>query len=260
MMLLRVLALISLCLAAALPARAQDTVSWDPKRVQVTRTDLQELLSQYEQLLASPAHSTQFKDRTRAEAEAIRARLRDGDIQVGDQVAVFVEGNDVLSDTFTVRANRILFIPSIGDVPVGGLLRSELEGRVAEHLTRYIVGPVVRVQPLIRVAVGGEVGKPGFYTVPSEFLVSDVLMSAGGPSGSADLRRVYVERRGTRLLEGEVLQQAISDGRTLDQMNFHPGDQIYVPPARQSRFKDPWVITQAIGATAALIGLISRAF
>lgn len=260
MKLLRVLVLISLCLAAALPARAQDTVSWDPKRVQVTRDDLQGLLSQYEQLLASPAHSAQFKDRTRVEAEAIRARLRDGDIQVGDQVAVFVEGNDVLSDTFTVRANRILFIPSIGDVPVGGLLRSELEDRVTEHLARYIVNPVVRVQPLIRVAVGGEVGKPGFYTVPSEFLVSDVLMSAGGPSGSADLRRVYVERRGTRLLEGEVLQQAISDGRTLDQMNFHPGDQIYVPPARQSRFKDPWVITQAIGATAALIGLVARAF
>lgn len=256
MMPLRVLILISLCLAAALPARAQDTVSWDPKRVQVTRGDLQGLLSQYEQVLASPSYSLQLKDRTRVEAEAIRARLRDGDIQVGDQVAVFVEGNDALSDTFTVRANRILFIPSIGDVPVGGLLRSELEARVAEHLTRYIVNPVVRVQPLIRVAVGGEVGKPGFYTVPSESLVSDVLMSAGGPSGSADLRRVYVERRGARLLEGEVLQQAITDGRTLDQMNFHPGDQIYVPPARQSRFKDPWAITQAIGATAALVGII----
>jgi protein involved in polysaccharide export with SLBB domain len=145
-------------------------------------------------------------------------------------------------------------------VPVGGLLRSELEERVAEHLTRYIVNPVVRVQPLIRVAVGGEVGAPGFYTVPSESLVSDVLMSAGGPSAAADMRRVYVERRGTKLLEGEALQQAISDGRTLDQMNFHPGDQIYVPPTRQSRFKDPWAITQAIGATAALVGLIARAF
>ncbi|HLL45591.1 MAG TPA: polysaccharide biosynthesis/export family protein, partial [Longimicrobiaceae bacterium] len=175
MMLFRVLALISLCLAAALPARAQDSVSWDPKRVQVTRSDLQGLLSQYEQLLASPSHSAQFKDRIRAEADAIRARLREGDVQVGDQVALFVEGNEQLTDTFTVRANRILFIPSIGDVPVGGLLRSELEERVAEHLTRYIVNPVVRVQPLIRVVVGGEVGAPGFYTVPSESLVSDVL-------------------------------------------------------------------------------------
>lgn len=260
MKLFRVLALISLCLAAALPARAQDSVSWDPKRVQVTRADLQGLLSGYEELLASPSHSAQFKDRIRMEAEAIRTRLREGDVQVGDQVALFVEGNEQLSDTFTVRANRILFIPSIGDVPVGGLLRSEMEERVTEHLTRYIVNPVVRVQPLIRVSVGGEVGKPGFYTVPSESLVSDVLMSAGGPSGTADMRRVYVERRGIRLLEGEALQQAISDGRTLDQMNFHPGDQIHVPPTRTSRFKDPWAITQAIGATAALVGLIARAF
>jgi hypothetical protein len=74
------------------------------------------------------------------------------------------------------------------------------------------------------------------------------------------MRRVYVERRGIKLLEGEPMQQAIADGRTLDQMNFHPGDQIYVPPVRQSRFKDPWAITQAIGATAALVGLIARAF
>ena len=262
----RVLALAVLCLAAALPAAAQDTVSagnsrsWDPKRVQVTRDDLQGLLSEYEQLLASPSHSAQFKDRIRAEADAIRLRLRDGDVQVGDQVALFVDGNQELTDTFTVRAGPVLYIPSIGDVPVGGLLRSEMEARVAEHLGRYIVRPVVRVQPLIRVAVAGEVGAPGYYTVPSESLVTDVLMTAGGPSRTADLRGVYVERRGVKLLEGEALQQAITDGRTLDQMNFHPGDQIHVPPTRQSRFRDPWAITQAIGATAALVGILARAF
>jgi protein involved in polysaccharide export with SLBB domain len=254
----RVLALISLCLAAALPARAQDTLSWDPKRVQVTREDLGGLLAQYERLLASPSHSSQFKDRIRGEAEAIRARLRDGDVQVGDQVALFVEGSQELSDTFIVRAGPVLFIPSIGDVPVGGLLRSELEGKVAEHLARYIVNPVVRVQPLIRVAVAGEVGAPGYYTVPSESLVSDVLMRAGGPTGTADLRRLYIDRRGAKLMEGEALQQAIVEGRTLDQMNLHPGDQINLPPARQ-RLRDPWAITQAIGATAAVVGLIVRA-
>jgi len=61
-------------------------------------------------------------------------------------------------------------------------------------------------------------------------------------------------------MEGEALQQAISEGRTLDQMNFHPGDQIYVPPARSRAFSDPWAITRAIGAAAAVIGLIVRAF
>ncbi|HEV2148754.1 MAG TPA: polysaccharide biosynthesis/export family protein [Longimicrobiaceae bacterium] len=258
MKLFRLLALASLLVAAAVPARAQGTVNWDPKRVHVTRQDLQELLTEYEQLLASSSHSGQYKERIRVEAEAIRTRLRDGDVQVGDQVAVFVEGNQELSDTFTVRPGPVLFLPTIGDVPVGGLLRSEMGARVAEHLARYIVDPVVRVQPLMRVAVAGQVGSPGFYTVPSESLISDLLMAAGGPTGTADLRRVYVERRGAKLVEGEVVQQAISEGRTLDQMNFRPGDQIHVPQVRQRVLNNPWAITQAIGATVALVGLIAR--
>lgn len=258
MKLFRGMSLLFLFLSVAAPATAQDSVSWDPRRVQVTRDDLQRLLTQHEQLLASRTHSAQFKDRVRREAEAIRTRLRDGDVQVGDQVALFVEGSEELSDTFTVRAGRVLFLPSIGDVPVGGLLRSEMERRLTEHLGRYIVNPVVRVQPLIRVAVGGQVGAPGFYTVPSEFLISDVLMAAGGPSATADLRRIYVERRGTRLMEGELLQQAITEGRTLDQMNFHPGDQVHVPGARQRGLSDPWAISRAIAATAAVVGLIVR--
>lgn len=258
MKLFRLLALASLLLAAAAPALAQGTVNWDPKRVHVTRQDLQDLLAEYEQLLASSSHSGQYKERIRAEAEAIRARLRDGDVQVGDQIAVFVEGNEVLSDTFTVRAGPVLFLPTIGDIQVGGLLRSEMGARVAEHLSRYIVDPVVRVQPLMRVAVAGQVGSPGFYTVPSESLISDVLMTAGGPTGEADLRRVYVERRGNKLVEGELMQRAISEGRTLDQMNFHPGDQIHVPAVRKNGLSDPWVITRAITATAAVIGLLTR--
>jgi len=260
MKLFRVLVPLILVLAAHLPGWAQEPVNWDPSRVQVTRQELESLLAQYEQLLASGAYSGQFKDHIRAQAEAVRVRLREGDVQVGDQVGIFVEGNASLTDTFSVRPGRVLFIPSIGDVPVGGLLRSELEPRLREHLGRYLVEPVVRVVPLIRVAVAGQVGSPGYYTVPSEALVSDVLMTAGGPTGMADLRRVYVERRGSKLMEGEALQQAISEGRTLDQMNFHPGDQIYVPPARSRAFSDPWAITRAIGAAAAVIGLIVRAF
>lgn len=258
MKLLRVLALVSLCLAAAAPSRAQDRPGLDPRRVQVTRSDLEGLLAEYEQLLASRTHSGQFKDRIRVEVEGIRARLRDGDVQVGDQVAVFVEGNQELSDTFTVRTGRVLYLPTIGDVPVGGLLRSEMEARIAGHLARFIVEPVVRVQPLLRVAVGGQVGSPGFYTVPAESPVTDVLMRAGGPGTGADLRKIYVERRGTRLMEGEPMQQAIAEGRTLDQMNFHPGDQIHVPQARQRGQINAWTVTQAVTATAALVGLIVR--
>ena len=255
---IRALALIVLFLAAGAPLHAQDQATWDPKRVQVTRQHLEGQLAQYEQLLSSGSHSRQYKDRIRAEAELIRRRLREGDVQVGDQVALYVEGNQVLSDTFTVSLGHVLFLPTIGDIKVGGLLRSELEGRLSQELARYIVDPVVRVQPLIRVAVAGEVGSPGFYTVPAETLVSDMLMKAGGPTATANLRKVWVERRGNRVWEGEIMQAALAEGRTLDQMSLHPGDQIYVPRASEKFFKDPWSVTRAVGATAAVIGLLVR--
>lgn len=256
---IRLLALVVLLLAAGAPLRAQVQAALDPNRARITRQHLEGQLAQYEQILSSGSHSRQYKERIRAEAELIRTRLREGDIQVGDQVALYVEGNQALTDTFTVSLGHVLFLPTIGDIQVGGLLRSELEGRLSQQLARYIINPVVRVQPLIRVAVAGEVGSPGFYTVPAETLVSDMLMKAGGPTPNANLRKLWVERRGNRVWEGEIMQAAIAEGRTLDQMSLHPGDQIYVPKAPQKLFGDPWAVTRAIGATAAIIGLIVRA-
>ena len=123
-------------LAGAVPAAAQLQGGWDPGRVQLTRADLQKLLADYEAAAASPAHSGRYRAQARAEANAIRARLRDGDVQPGDQIALVVEGQQALSDTFSVRAGGVLFLPQIGDVSVAGLLRSEVESRLHDQLAR----------------------------------------------------------------------------------------------------------------------------
>lgn len=258
MMQLRAAILVAGLLLVGVPGYAQGPQSWDSKRVQVTRSDLSELLAQYEQLLESKSHSGHFKARIRSEADAIRERLEHGDIQVGDQIVLFVEGQRELSDTFTVRAGQVLFVPNVGDIPVAGLLRSELQDRISEHMGRYVVNPVVRVRPLIRIMVAGEVGRPGYYVVPTESLMTDVLMLAGGPNSQAAIDKLRVERQGTRRHEGEALQKAITEGRTLDQMNFHPGDQIFLP-RNERRGMSFGVVAQAITATVSIIGLLAAA-
>ncbi|HEX8904429.1 MAG TPA: hypothetical protein VF771_06290, partial [Longimicrobiaceae bacterium] len=76
-----ILALLAAALVAgAVPAAAQIQNGWDPGRVQLTRADLQRLLADYDAAAASPAHSGRYRAQARAEAEAIRARLRDGDV------------------------------------------------------------------------------------------------------------------------------------------------------------------------------------
>jgi hypothetical protein len=54
-------------------------------------------------------------------------------------------------------------------------------------------------------------------------------MAAGGPTPDAKVAELRIERSGERLWEGDVLRQAITDGRTLDEMNLRAGDQFIVP-------------------------------
>lgn len=208
--------------------QAQAPGGWDSHRVQVSRAALEELLANFEQAHASPAYSADLRARARYEAAIIRTRLAEGDFQIGDQITLTVEGEAPLSSNFLVGAGRALTLPTIGEVPLTGILRSELEGHLTRHLQRFIKDPVVRTSSSLRVAVSGTVGRPGYYMVPAESLLSDVLMTAGGFAGGARLDRIRVERGKERIWEGTPLQQAIAQGWTLDQMSLRAGDHIVV--------------------------------
>jgi hypothetical protein len=54
-------------------------------------------------------------------------------------------------------------------------------------------------------------------------------MAAGGPAGNANIDAIRVERGDLRVWEGDRLQQAMIEGRTLDQLNVHAGDRIFIP-------------------------------
>jgi hypothetical protein len=243
-------------LLAPLPAYAQATRGWDPAQLHMTRAELQTLLQNFEQASGSDAYSQDLRRRARSEAALVRARLDEGDFQVGDQVALLVEGEQALSNVFIVQQGRTLTLPLLGEIPLAGVLRSELEDHLAGQLGRFIHEPRVRAQSLIRISVTGSVGKPGFYVVPTEQVLTDALMAAGGPSPASDLKKIAIERGDRRIWEGHLLQQAITEGRTFDQLNLRAGDRIVVPYHRPSM-----VSPQAlIGLASGLIYVAGRAF
>lgn len=212
------------------PAFAQQgTSGWDPARVQLSRKDLEDLLARFEQTQKSQAYSAGLRSRARAEAALIRERLQDGDFQVGDRIQLVVEGHPQLSDTFMVVSGQKVVLPALGDIALNGVLRSELEGYLRDQIAKYIVDPTVHARSLIRIAVFGDVAKPGFYTIPSDMILSDALMVAGGPAGNADLDKLRIERGDRRIWDGERMQEALRNGRTLDQLSLRAGDQIVVP-------------------------------
>jgi polysaccharide export outer membrane protein len=216
-----------------LPVSAQDTRGWDPTGLQLTRSELQELLTRYEETASSASYSGPVKAQAAEEAELIRQRLEEGDIRTGDRIFLVVEGQAELTDTFNVVGNRSIILPQIGEVPLGGILRSELQTYLTTQLAKYIRNPVVHARSLIRLAILGAVTRPGYYTVPSDLLLTDALMLAGGPSTQAELDKMTVTRGEKTIWSDTHLAQALQDGRTLDQMSIRAGDAIQLPQQRQ---------------------------
>lgn len=225
------LLLLATALWALVPSvgRAQQQAEGGAGSLQPTREELQRLLARYDSAAGSTAYTPAFRERARHEAGLVRTRLQQGDFQVGDQVALTVEGEPTLTATFTVQGGRVLRLPTLGEIPLAGVLRSELDEHLRRQISRYIREPVVTARSLVRISITGQVRQPGFYVVPAESLLSDALMAAGGPSATAKLSAIRVERGAERVWEGEPLRQAMVEGRTLDQMSIRAGDQVVVP-------------------------------
>lgn len=225
---IRPVVLVALLLLAGVAA-AQEAPAARGGNLQMSRAELQGILARYEQASQVGGQSETARARSRYEAALIRSRLETGDFQTGDRISLAVEGEPELTDTFTVNAERAVALPGMAQVSLRGLLRSELQPHLRSYIGRYIRNPVVYAQSLIRISVLGEVGSPGFYVVPSDALVTDALMLAGGPTREADLTDVRVERGDREIWEGAPLQLAITEGRTLDQLSLRAGDRLVVP-------------------------------
>jgi protein involved in polysaccharide export with SLBB domain len=224
--LLSLLALVLL----SMPAQAQMSAPGSTG-LHVTRAELQDLLARYE---AAAAAGGQSGAAAANEALLIRQRLEEGDMRVGDRVLVLVEGYPQFSDTFNVVAGRRIVLPDIGDVPLTGVLRAEVEDVLRRAIGGYLRNPTVHARTLIRLEIRGAVNRPGFYAIPADMLVSDALMVAGGPAGRGDVERVRINRGRDVLWDAARLRAAVIDGRTLDQLGVRAGDGIIVPEQRSS--------------------------
>lgn len=191
-----------------------------------------------------------------ARIRALQSRLENGDIRPGDRIALMVEGEVELTDTFTVRPNRTVDLPNIPTISVAGLLRSEVEPHLRQEIAKYIRDPRVRADALIRIAVLGEVGSPGFYTVGAEMPIPDVVMIAGGPTGNANLDKSRVERGQEVVRDRDEVRQSLAAGESLDQMNLQSGDQLIIGEKGSGLLRT----LGYIGSAAGTIYFITRIF
>ena len=211
------------------PGQCQSRDVGNPLGLEATRDALEARARRLEQAAQSGSLSQSQRPDSEREAAAIRTRLTVGDFEVGDRVLLTVEGEKELSDTFTVAPGRVLTLPTVGEVALAGVLRSELQAYLARRLAQNVRDPVVRARAFVRLSIQGAVARPGYYGVPGEALLSDALMLAGGPTAEAQVGKLHIDRGGKPIWEGKALQRAIAEGRTIDNAMLIAGDEYVVP-------------------------------
>jgi hypothetical protein len=202
-------------------------------RLSATRAELESLAARADEVISSGAPGAQVRAEKQREAAALRARLREGDFDVGDRIVLAVRGDSALSDTFPVQSGRTLQLPNLPALSLAGVLRSELQPSLATQMARFVKDTTLRATALIRFGVLGEVARPGYYRLPADIPISDAIMAAGGPTPRADMPRTVVRRGSKELLSKGAVRTATVAGSTLDQLNLAPGDEIVVAEKRE---------------------------
>lgn len=171
----------------------------------------------------------------------------------GDAVRITVWRQPELSGEFLVGQDGSIMHPLYRKLNVGGLPLIELEARVRTFLTQFGAQPDFVVEPLLRVAVGGEVDRPNLYSLSPGTTVSQAVAMAGGLTerGRADRIRLF---RGGQLVYVDLTRAE----RGTASVPVESGDEIYVE-RRRAVFREYIIpVMSVLGATAAIVNVLTR--
>lgn len=167
----------------------------------------------------------------------------------GDSLRVVVWRKPELSGDFVVAADSSVSHPLYRAVKVAGVPLGTAESRLRTFLEQYEANPQFVMQPLLRVAVGGEVRQPNLYSVAPGTSVEQALALAGGPTERGG-RSVRVIRQGQAVVF-DLRRPGASGGRTV----VRSGDQILVDRDRAVFREIVTPVLTIIGATAAVVNV-----
>jgi polysaccharide biosynthesis/export protein len=141
----------------------------------------------------------------------------------GDEVRVFVQGFDSLTNTYVVSDEGKISLPLLGSTPVSGQSTVELERAVAQEMVRreLAVNPSVSIQVLKYrpFFILGEVQRPGQYPYVPGMSVLTAISIAGGHTFRADKKEYGISRN----VDGTPVK-----GKAAETTVVQPGDTVIV--------------------------------
>ena len=152
----------------------------------------------------------------------------------GDEIDIFVFGEEKLTGRFTVSPTGVLSFPLIAPIPVVGMTTSQLSKRLDLALQGMVKNPRIAVNVLgvrsFQVYFAGEVKRVGAVQLTSETSFLQALTLAGGLSEFATGRIVLIRQLGNNKVRRFALrhEDILTGERFLDTITLEAGDVIYV--------------------------------
>jgi protein involved in polysaccharide export with SLBB domain len=121
--------------------------------------------------------------------------------------------------------------------------------RLRAFLSKEYSDPLIILEPMLRVAVQGEVRQPSLYPMGRSTTVGQAIAIAGGPTERGKLDDVRLVR-GSEQRRLDLTKPTSSDASML----VRSGDQLYVGRRGGNFFRD--ILTPFASLTAAFVGVI----
>ena len=121
-------------------------------------------------------------------------------LRPGDALRLEVRDEPGLTGEYRVDDQGSALLPLLGVVRVAGRDFEEVRREVIAGFARELVRPEVRLMPLLRIAVLGEVARPGLVSVDPTYGLAELVAHAGGLTPTADRERISLIRDGRPVL------------------------------------------------------------
>jgi polysaccharide export outer membrane protein len=202
--------------------------------------------------------------RIHAQAPDVKAQTPDSRVEQvtlapGDSVRVVVWRKPELSGDFIVAPDGSITHPLYRTVRVGGVPFATAEANLRTFLARFEQDPQFVLEPLVRVAVSGEVGRPQVFAVRPETSIAEAVAQAGGPTPAAKRDQVRVLRQEPGGRQREFYVNLLDPASSVGTIRVHSGDQIVVD-RRRSFFREIFLpAIGVLGSAASIYLVIDRA-
>ncbi len=173
----------------------------------------------------------------------------------GDSVRIVVWRKPEFSGDFVVAPDNSITHPLYRTVKIGGVPFATAEANLRRFLSRFEENPEFVMEPLVRVAVSGEVARPAVFAMRPETTIGEAVARAGGVREDGAPNRVRVLRTDAsgQLQQFQVnLNDPESGSATLP---VRSGDQIIVP-LKKNFFREVLLPTLGVIGSIASLGLL----